>query len=335
MRHQLNASPFVVSPPPPPYTPNKLPLVGFYEKLAWNRTGRKCYFGINQNWIVCFLSNTNPNKTFLWHMNPRTQNEMVGRSCLVLTSGVWEPSFGVGIQDEIVCLVGLWVVVWFCDGFRLFWFIYFFLNFICFPIPLSFYCASFQMESREDSTPKRPPKFLMEIKCFQSLDQEKASEEKGGTKATHPYYFKFLVHAASVLCCNSILNPEAITVTFKWPSKLIVIFLSSSHLISDPTLFLAITDPQNISLRWNSFIWRKNSLGVSWFFQQSSEYSPRQKNCKEYTISQAGSKSSICSFNWIYVNMELRNPIQLYSCLFKPRTHPLLVRWLPMKKLKY
>lgn len=148
------------------------------------------------------------------------------------------------------------VMVFVCFGF-------FFFNFICFPISLSFYSASFQMESREDSTPKRPPKFLMEIKRFQSLDREKASEEKGGTKSTHPYYFKFLVHAASALCCNSILHLEAITVTFKWPSKLIVIFLSSSHLISDPTLFLAITDPKNISLRWNSFIWRKNSLGVS------------------------------------------------------------------------
>lgn len=98
---------------------------------------------------------------------------------------------------------------------------------------------------------------------FQSLNQEKTFGEAGGTKSINPYYFKFLPHATTLLCCNSVLLLEAITVTFKWPSELIVIFPSSSHPISDPTLFLAITDPKNISPRCNSFIWRKNILGVN------------------------------------------------------------------------
>lgn len=54
--------------------------------------------------------------------------------------------------------------------------------------------------------------------------QKKSFGEGGGTNSINPYYFKFLARAATVLCCNSIILLEAITVPFKWPSEFIVIF---------------------------------------------------------------------------------------------------------------
>lgn len=55
-------APLSVLPPLPP--PNKPPSASSYEKVPWNRTGMKSYFGINQNWIVYFLSNPNPTKSY-------------------------------------------------------------------------------------------------------------------------------------------------------------------------------------------------------------------------------------------------------------------------------